>query len=434
MTAEIFNNSAFGDAEQRVGEFQIEDFASNSADPTADATPTFWESQKVCWAPWLGTLVGGIALVTTCALSSSLITSIAAAVCLVLAGSWLSYLQANQDAQKHASVLKATRAELQDEHAAACDTLSASLVRLADDLLPIWLANMGDARGQMERSITGLTQRFNGIVAELGDAVRNSHRAVGMGADSDGAGSQNIFVKGEAKLTQVIASLKAALEERAKLVTEISNLVQLTDHLRAMATDVASLAEQTNLLALNAAIEAARAGEAGRGFAVVADEVRKLSTRSGDTGRRMTETVQTISNAIASSSLRVQKSAQHDASSIKRSEELISGVLAEFREVARGLSDASSALRGDSDSIKNEVAASLVEFQFQDRVNQLLLHVEASVRDLTAQLHAEKAHLRAIDVPQLLTRLEHSYTMPEERSRHSGQRAAADNSSEITFF
>ena len=66
-----------------------------------------------------------------------------------------------------------------------------------------------------------------------------------------------------------------------------------------MAEEVANIAKQTNLLALNAAIEAARAGESGRGFAVVADEVRKLSTQSGETGTRIHDTVNTVSEAIA---------------------------------------------------------------------------------------------------------------------------------------
>ncbi|WP_414691097.1 methyl-accepting chemotaxis protein, partial [Noviherbaspirillum sp.] len=82
------------------------------------------------------------------------------------------------------------------------------------------------------------------------------------------------------------------------MLDKVRCLEQFVDELKAMADDVKTIAAQTNLLALNAAIEAARAGETGRGFAVVAKEVRNLSTLSGDTGKRIAEKVQVISDAI----------------------------------------------------------------------------------------------------------------------------------------
>ncbi|MDP1897052.1 MAG: methyl-accepting chemotaxis protein, partial [Sulfurimicrobium sp.] len=99
----------------------------------------------------------------------------------------------------------------------------------------------------------------------------------------------------------VIESLRAALKHSDELQDSVGGLVQYIDQLKEMAASVADIADRTNLLALNAAIEAARAGEAGRGFAVVADEVRKLSNLSGETGRRISEKIKGISQAINAS-------------------------------------------------------------------------------------------------------------------------------------
>jgi methyl-accepting chemotaxis protein len=396
--------------------------------------PGFGAALATCRGPWLSAVFGVLALFAVQAAGCSTAVVASAAAVLMLLGLVLSYTQAQRQAQTVHAAVENAREALSAEHAAQMDIVCRDVSDVSAQLLPIWSGHMADARGQMEAAITALTKRFDGIVRQLSDAVENSYRAAGLHATKDDQQTQNIFERGENKLSQVIQSLTEALEERAKLVNEINALVQMTDDLKAMAANVASLAEQTNLLALNAAIEAARAGEAGRGFAVVADEVRKLSTRSGDTGRRMTQVVETISDAIASSSLRVQESAQQDASSIKRSEAMIRGVLGEFREVARSLTDASDALRADSDTIRGDVAASLVEFQFQDRVSQLLHHVESSIGRLSQDLQWSGGTPKAITVKQLLAELEGSYTMAEEVARHRGQRGTKPQESEITFF
>ena len=70
------------------------------------------------------------------------------------------------------------------------------------------------------------------------------------------------------------------------------------------------IADQTHLLALNATIEAARAGEAGRSFSVVAGEVKELANTTRAANEEISATLCRISEAVASLSGSVQRSAE----------------------------------------------------------------------------------------------------------------------------
>lgn len=86
---------------------------------------------------------------------------------------------------------------------------------------------------------------------------------------------------------EIKTSMTASMESFADLFKQIAEIRQMNDIIR-------NIASQTNLLALNAAIEAARAGTSGRGFAVVADEVKKLASTSGDTVKKIGETLSRV--------------------------------------------------------------------------------------------------------------------------------------------
>jgi methyl-accepting chemotaxis protein len=204
-----------------------------------------------------------------------------------------------------------------------------------------------------------------------------------------------------------------------------------------MALEVAAIASQTNLLALNAAIEAARAGEAGRGFAVVADEVRKLSMLSSDTGKKMTEKVGVISEAIHSASRISEQSSESDSEAVGRSEQTIHAVLARFGEVTARLAGSSEMLQGESNGIRKEIEEMLVSLQFQDRVSQILSHVRSSLGRLSDHLDECAGAPRdkcAMDAHVWLSEMELNYAMEEQRLDHRGQQAASSSAQEITFF
>lgn len=302
------------------------------------------------------------------------------------------------------------------------------LNNLEMEIVSIWVKQIESARTQSESAIIGLTGQFSEIVRQLGNIKASE--------DKDMTG---VFASSASKLQLIVSSMRNAFCQNTDVLKEVESLVQYIDKLREMASSVAKIADQTNLLALNAAIEAARAGDAGRGFAVVADEVRKLSTISGETGRRITETTQIISEAIASTHRNVGSAAAHNEASEREAESTIGEVMSELKAVTDGLVNSSNQLRSDSEIIKTEIEQSLVQFQFQDRISQILTHVRDNIAAFPSYLRASEAEamkqgrLPALNWSELLADLEKSYATTEEYANH-GTSAKASAADEITFF
>jgi len=308
------------------------------------------------------------------------------------------------------------------------DAWLAALNALDDGVLPIWHDHLEGVRTQIERAVVALTRDFAGIVERLDEAIAASYRASGLGAGSDEDGLRQIVLASEQRLATVGDILTTTLNDKDHMLAESQRLVQFTAELQQMATDVASIADQTNLLALNAAIEAARAGDAGRGFAVVADEVRTLSTRSGEIGKNISQKIDFINRGIRESSAMVEQAAERDAQARSGCETQIANVIADFKVAMDRLNASSTVLRSESEGIKLAVAAALEQLQFQDRVNQILMHVGDNLVALRGEL--TKPAFDVADVARLRARLERSYTMDEER----GPTQHASASSDITFF
>ncbi len=311
-----------------------------------------------------------------------------------------------------------------------------SLQTLGSEVVPVWVRHVETGRSQMETAIIDLMVRFSGIVDKL-DAALKASEAASEGIDG---GLVSVFASGEKELGAVIRSLRDAMQHKETMLTEINELLHFITELEKMAVDVAGIADQTNLLALNAAIEAARAGEAGRGFAVVADEVRKLSTLSKATGKQISETVRVISTAISAAVGTAKKTAAGESEALAASEAAIGKVLGNFRQITNGLSESSVILRRESDGIKDEVAQSLVQLQFQDRVSQILSHVRDNIDSLPGYLEKSReafdsnGRLEPVAAKQLLQEIESTYAMAEEHGSHGSKAQAAPGASEISFF
>lgn len=354
----------------------------------------------------------------------------------------MSQLVASRINKRHCAVVKyAVQAEydrLSGELGNKKSTGINGLDSLCVEVLPIWSRHIDMARTHTEESTINLASRFSNLSKGLEKAISLSHGNEG----NEGAGLVVLLNNCHQELNSVIASMQSALDGKQVLLREVESLSDLTDSLKAMASDVGQIAGQTNLLALNAAIEAARAGEVGRGFAVVADEVRKLSTLSAESGKKISDTVETVNKAISATLAASKEYARQDAAMVANSEQIIAQVLSRFEHAATDLDHSAEVLRQENQIISAEVSDVLVSLQFQDRVSQVLMHVRNDIDKLEQQLARDKHDSNngmttaSFDVRAWLDALSQTYTMPEQHTAHGGNTnlAASNQSTEITFF
>lgn len=107
-----------------------------------------------------------------------------------------------------------------------------------------------------------------------------------------------------------------------------------------------------------------------------------------------------------------------------------------------GNSNEAGMLRSNVDQIQNEICAMLVAFQFQDRVSQMLAHVENNLACLhdtvqTASRQGNARHAGMIDIALTLQQMQLHYSLPEQHINHQTNAPAEHlpaSGDELTFF
>ena len=379
----------------------------------------------------LPTLAGCLSSVLGQGFSGSMLLSVGAILLGAAIGMfWLR--RAEKSAQRD-WLDRSETATRQALDSAAAERLQ-GLDQLCTQALPLWASQIDIVHNQTEKSITALSNRF----ADLSGRIQS---AVSTVRSDDGVDMVSLLAASEAELNGIITDLQGTLANKDALLQHVRELSGMTSQLEAMARDVGEIAKQTNLLALNAAIEAARAGEAGRGFAVVADEVRKLSSLSGDTGRKIAETVAVVNRSISSTLDTSQQYAEQELKLISNSGKHIGDVVARFRDAADVLVENSNTLTREGEHIGQEIGEVLVALQFQDRVGQVLDHVRNDLRrleDRVLNATREAAAGRpagAIDSTAWLAEMAEKFTTPEQHQlQHGGAKPGTAAADEITFF
>jgi methyl-accepting chemotaxis protein len=335
----------------------------------------------------------------------------------------------------------------EQEQVTVSEQLEGSLSEICLSTLPVWANQIESARKITDESIQDLSQRFYGLSQRIQSTV-----SVSTQNDSNG-GLLGLLQDSQNQLTSIIGLLKTSMEEKAVLVKAILDLSSSAKDLMDMANVVSLIARETNMVAINAAIEAAHVGEKGRGFAVVADSVRLLSANAAKTGKQISERVMSVTKAINVTAQISKEFEEKDHAMVEQTEQIIAQVVDQFGNAAKDLMDSSEQLRTEGQYVSGEISNVLVSLQFQDRVTQMLSHVQNDLYKLQNTIAAGDLQ---VDGATWLQELAATYTMQEQheiqaevtgepvvntRSKKSGKKsnvAIKENSvsdgDEITFF
>lgn len=293
------------------------------------------------------------------------------------------------------------------------------------NVINAWEQQTHVASELVQHNIEGLIDPFNSLSDRLRQENQSSLTLFG-GAGKNSQITQTLDTSRQ-KLHQVIDAFHSGIAHKTELQKTIRELAQYLEEMKNMAGAVQTIASQTNLLALNAAIEAARAGEAGRGFAVVADEVRTLSTKSGETGRDIGKKIESITSAIEATINAAHRLVEYDEANLSLLDNSVNEVTAHLSEEIQLLQDAGHRLHGLTSETEQDIHQIIIKLQFQDRVNQILHHIESDMNDIARLV---KTDMRQFDENDWKTEFQRRFTTEEE---YQGRISPTTNS-DITFF
>ncbi len=215
----------------------------------------------------------------------------------------------------------------------------------------------------LSMSASAVSTAAGALAENAGVTERQSHNVT---AAAELASSNVSMVASAAEeLSASVGEIGRQMEESARIASQAAIQARATDatveSLSTAATKVGEvvrmihgIATQTNLLALNATIEAARAGEHGKGFAVVASEVKELANQTArataDIARQMEGMAEATSQAVAAireiraTIERISEISTGIASAVEEQGAATSEIARNVQEASRGTSEVTGSM------------------------------------------------------------------------------------------
>lgn len=300
---------------------------------------------------------------------------------------------------------------------------------MVSQVVPVWSRQMEVTRDVATEGLAQLLQNFSGVSGALSDLSRqlesfSLHAAPGEMDDALTAQSP--------ALASLLAPSERAFRERDEVVAVLGRCADTLAELQQQAKTAHEISRHTRLVAFNASIEAHRGGSGGGGSQAVANELRDLAARMAATGEGVHRLVSQLSQAVNSARRRGEIGDTHpDELRLElqiRAREALSALLGSVGGSLAG----TRAMKDTSDALRSHLDEAFVNFQFGDRIGQMLSIVGNDMSNFATWV-SRHPHATQSDAAEWLETLNASYTMEEQRAHHHGN-VHVDRGSEIEFF
>lgn len=300
---------------------------------------------------------------------------------------------------------------------------------MVSQVVPVWSRQMEVTRDVASEGLAQLLENFSGVsgaLGELSSSLDSFSPTAAPGAADEAVQSQS------PAMDALLAPSERAFRQRDEAVAVLGRCADTLAELQQQAKAAHEISRHTRLVAFNASIEAHRSGAGAGGSQAVANELRDLAARMAATGEAVHRLVSQLSTAV-NSARRVGEIDDTAPDELRlelqiRAREALSAMLGSLGTSLAG----TRAMKESADTLRNQLDEAFVNFQFGDRVSQMLSIVGNDMSNFAAWVSTHP-HATQTDAAEWLEALSASYTMEEQRAHHHGN-VHVDRGSEIEFF
>lgn len=304
---------------------------------------------------------------------------------------------------------------------------------MVGQVVPVWGKQLDVTRAAATDGLGDLLNTFSQMADSLnmlGDQLARNNPTLEVGA-INGALADNS--PGHAALAALMVPSQRAFAQRDSAVAELTRCANAVGELRQLGRQAREIGKHTKLVAFNALIEANRGSQASdSGSMAVANETRMLAARMGEVGEQIERVVARLDRTLAPERLRGEISDTPD-------DELRLELDVRAREALKLLLGSlgaamqnSGEVKASAEALRAKIEATFVQFQFGDRISQMLDIVGSDMQSFARWVSANPYATQS-DAAEWLASLEAKYAMDEQRSQHHGN-VHVDRGSEIEFF
>jgi methyl-accepting chemotaxis protein len=346
---------------------------------------------------------------------------------LALAGTWAALGRHSGQAEPSSDAARPTnKASKPTAHAAGRHGSEV----MVSEVVPVWSR-------QMEVTGAATTEGLGNILnvfSNMSDSLHTLTQNLASFEVKAEPGAVDQSVRREAPALDALTGASArAFSERDAAVAELTRCADALGELQQLAKQAREIARHTRLVAFNASIEANRSRTATEGGAqAVAVELRSLATRMSETG----DNVERVVLGLLGSIRKVRRQSEVSDTTPEelrleidlRAREALGAMLGAMGASLQG----SDAVQQASQQLREQLDEVFVQFQFGDRVSQML-NIVANDMSNFARWVQENPRATQSDAAEWLAALEASYTMDEQRSIHHGN-VHVDKTAAVEFF